>query len=456
MVQTDQGRDEPGKDDVTVSKNNLDGGWGWVVTFSSFMLNFLVDGVCYTTGVFYPTLLTYFGGSNAKTMLLSSVINGLSFLLGPVAGASVNRYGCRKVTIVGIFIASSGLFLSTFSPNLDVMILLYGVVGGIGFGLVYTPTIVIVSYYFERRRALATGIATCGSGIGGFVFAPLSVLLLETFGWKGAMWIITGIVLNGIVFASFYRSEYPLKVKDAIETKSHGKMTMKAKCISFGKTFDCSMLASPSFILYSTSCFLVSVGFFIPFNCLPALASGLGMTAGEGALLISIIGICNTASNVLFGFLIDLPCVDNILTNNIVLVVGGVATFLVPYYRVYGVLVVYSAVFGTMIGAFELLNSILMVEIKGLERLSNGFGLLNMFIGFASIAGSPIAGSLADATGNYNDSFYFAGGVITVAGILCLPLRRILRWEKTRHSKKLQKKEQNSSVEINTTNEDPI
>ncbi|XP_069107892.1 monocarboxylate transporter 12-like isoform X2 [Argopecten irradians] len=433
---------------------NLDGGWGWVVTFSSFMLNFLVDGVCYTIGVFYPVFLTYFGGSNAKTMLLSSIINGLSFLLGPVAGASVNRYGCRRVTIVGIFIASTGLFLSTFSPNLDVMILLYGVVGGVGFGLVYTPTIVIVSFYFERRRALATGIATCGSGIGGFVFAPLSVYLQEKFGWQGAMWIITGVVLNGIVFASFYRSDYPLKVKDTAKAKSDETLTIKDKCVSFGKTFDCSMLASPSFIMYSTSCFLVSVGFFIPFNCLPALAMDLGMTAGEGALLISVIGICNTISNVLFGFIIDLPCVDNILTNNIILVLGGLATFFVPFYHLFGILVLYSVVFGTMIGAFELLNSILMVEIKGLERLSNGFGLLNMIIGIASIAGSPIAGSLADSFGNYNGAFYFAGGLITLAGIICIPLRRIITWEKQRQSKRRKLKEnQTSAAQINNTTE---
>ena len=45
---------------------------------------------------------------------------------------------------------------------------------GITFGLVYLPAIVIVGQWFEKRRALASGIAVCGSGIGAFVFAPLS------------------------------------------------------------------------------------------------------------------------------------------------------------------------------------------------------------------------------------------------------------------------------------------
>lgn len=66
----------------------------------------------------------------------------------------------------------------------------------------------MVGYYFERRRALATGIACCGSGIGAFAFAPLCNYLLDLYGWKGATWILSGLVLHGVVFSLFYR---PLK-----------------------------------------------------------------------------------------------------------------------------------------------------------------------------------------------------------------------------------------------------
>ena len=51
--------------------------------------------------------------------------------------------------------------------------------GGFGCGMIYLPSIVSVGYYFEKRRALATGIAVCGSGVGCFTFAPLANFLLE-------------------------------------------------------------------------------------------------------------------------------------------------------------------------------------------------------------------------------------------------------------------------------------
>lgn len=81
----------------------------------------------------------------------------------------------------------------------------YYFVLGIGFGAMYLPSIVMVGFYFDQKRALATGIAVCGSGIGTFVFAPLGSLLLESYGWKGANIILAGIILNGIVCGAVFR-----------------------------------------------------------------------------------------------------------------------------------------------------------------------------------------------------------------------------------------------------------
>jgi len=49
---------------------------------------------------------------------------------GPVASVLVNRFGCRIVSIVGSVIAGLFFAVSQFSPNIDVMILTYGVMGG--------------------------------------------------------------------------------------------------------------------------------------------------------------------------------------------------------------------------------------------------------------------------------------------------------------------------------------
>ena len=98
----------------------------------------------------------------------------------------------------------------------------------------YLPAIVMVGYYFEKRRAFATGIAVCGSGIGNFVFAPLCEFMLHDWSWKGGMWIISGLVLNGVVFALFFRPLPATKTrrvrKDGTKSKPEVVVTSVNEC----------------------------------------------------------------------------------------------------------------------------------------------------------------------------------------------------------------------------------
>lgn len=152
-------------------------------------------------------------------------------------------------------------------------------ISGAGLGLLYLPSIVTVGHYFKKKRALATGIAVCGSGIGGFVFAPLSEFLIEQYTWKGAMWIIAAIVLNGIPIAALLR---PLEGTDVRSERKKCKIkdseigerllkngtkevagcedTDKTPCCDVSSMFDFELLKSPTFIVYGMSCFLCMLG----------------------------------------------------------------------------------------------------------------------------------------------------------------------------------------------------
>ena len=104
---------------------------------------------------------------------LRSIFNG-SYFSGPIASYFTNRYGCRLVTIAGTVLAAAGMALSTVATSIFVLYLTVGVLTGLGFGLIYLPAIVSVSIYFEKKRAFATGIAVCGSGLGTFLLSPFT------------------------------------------------------------------------------------------------------------------------------------------------------------------------------------------------------------------------------------------------------------------------------------------
>lgn len=188
-----------------------DGGWGWVIVLASLVCNMIVDGIGYSFGVFLLEFADYFEESKSKVSLVGSLLCGVYMLAGPIVSALTNKFGCRPVAVVGSAVAGFSFLLSTFSNSVEVLMLTYGVMGGFGLGMIYLPAIVSVGYYFEKKRALATGIAVCGSGIGTFVFAPLSEYLLQEMHWRNALRIIAGITLNAAVFAMLMRPLQPPK-----------------------------------------------------------------------------------------------------------------------------------------------------------------------------------------------------------------------------------------------------
>lgn len=95
-------------------------------------------------------------------------------------------------------IAASAFALASLAPNVFYLHMVYGVLGGIGFCFIYMPSVIIVGYYFEKWRPLATGIALCGSGVGCFIMAPVSKMLIESLGWRGALLAQAGKIYDAI------------------------------------------------------------------------------------------------------------------------------------------------------------------------------------------------------------------------------------------------------------------
>lgn len=84
-----------------------------------------------------------------------------------------------------------------------------------------------------------------------------------------------------------------------------------------------------------------------------------------------------------------------------------------------------------------------MVELLGLAKLTNAFGLLLLFQGIASMVATPLAGIIAatskvegDMSPDFSLAFYFAGTCLLFSAVMCYPLSRLNQWEKNRKEKK--------------------
>ena len=182
-----------------------DGGWGWFVVLGAFFVSLICDGCAFTFGVVFVYLIEEFQETKSQTAWIASIFYCLSLLLGPVASALTTRFGFRLVTIAAGLVSCTGFVLSAFVTSIWQLYITFGVIVGAGFSVCYVTSVLTVAYYFDKRRALATGLAVCGTGIGTFTFAPLIEFLSSLYGWRGTFLIIGAIALNICVCGALFR-----------------------------------------------------------------------------------------------------------------------------------------------------------------------------------------------------------------------------------------------------------
>ncbi|GBP56160.1 Monocarboxylate transporter 14 [Eumeta japonica] len=182
-----------------------DGGWGWVVVLSSFIISMIADGISFSFGLLYIEFLDEFGASKSTTAWIGSLFIAVPLLSGPVMSALVDRYGCRSMTILGGLISTLGFVLAAVSTTLEMMMLTFGVIAGLGLGLVYVTAVVSIAYWFDKKRNLAVGLGACGTGVGTFIYAPMTQFFIEEYGWRGAILLLSGTLLNLCVCGTVMR-----------------------------------------------------------------------------------------------------------------------------------------------------------------------------------------------------------------------------------------------------------
>ncbi|XP_049531142.1 monocarboxylate transporter 12 isoform X1 [Anopheles darlingi] len=199
-------------------------------------------------------------------------------------------------------------------------------------------------------------------------------------------------------------------------------------CDTFREMMNFSILKDPVFIVFTVSNFLTSVGFNVPYVYLTEQALATGIDTKQASYLLGIIGIANTLGRIVLGYLSDKTWVNRLAVYNISLSVCGVATALSVLCYNFETLAVYSGIFGFTIGAYVGLTSVILVDLLGLEKLTNAFGLLLLFQGIASLIGPPIAGWLYDYTLSYGPGFVMAGTAIGVSGLMLFGIPALQRY----------------------------
>ncbi len=369
-------------------------------------------GAIYAFSVFRGPLEKLFNIGATQSGLPFMVFLGCFALAMPLAGNLMQKWGPKKTTMLGGFLVGTGWILASFAPNIEILSVIYGVIGGIGVGIAYGCPIAVAAKWFPDKAGLAIGLTVGGFGLSALVTAPLIkyligvVGIMNTFLYLGVVFMILIILLS-----------IPLKFP-AEGWKPTG-WTPSAKQASATIELDRNeMIKKPNFyalwLTYTIGCLagLMAIGIASPYGTTVAK-----ITPELAALAVSLFAIFNFAGRPIFGSLTDKFTPKNTAIASFVLIFVASA---ILYFGGEKNELLYFVGFGILwlcLGGWLAIAPTATKIFFGTKYYGKNYGLVFTVYGVGAIAGTLLSGSIKDMTGSYVGAFPIVM-VLAVIGLI--------------------------------------
>ncbi|HUK34040.1 MAG TPA: oxalate/formate MFS antiporter [Vicinamibacterales bacterium] len=401
----------------------------------------LISSPQYVWALFTQPLADALGTKLPELQITFSILIVVQTFLSPWQGVLVDRFGPRVLLSAGVAMSGLSWVLAGHATTLTALYVTYGLLGGIGTGIVYVGVIGHMVQWFPDKRGLATGLAAAGYGIGALLTTfPIAAVLREStydvaltrFGWIFA--------LCGLAAAQALRRPDPAW---QMEARNRGEGVPAALVVR--NLAPSEMLATPIFWLMfvmmtmmSTTGLMVTsqMGAFTrDFGLARALAFGLPVLP----LALSIDRVTNGITRPLFGWISDRLGRENTMLVAFGLEGTAMTMWLLTRHNPILFVVVSGVVFFGWGEIFSLFPSTL-TDTFGTAHATANYGCLYIAQGVGSVLGGPIAALLHDSGGSWMPVFAVIIAMDFVTAALAIgvlkPMRR--RWLERSQRERLQ------------------
>ncbi|GAQ06034.1 probable transporter MCH4 [Aspergillus lentulus] len=390
----------------------------WTVVAGAWCCLFCGFGWVNAIGVFQD----YYQHNQLREYSASSISWILSlepfvlFAAGIVLGRVFDNYGPKWMLLIGTFLHVFGLMMISVSSEYYQFLLAQGICSPLGASFVFYPASACTATWFDKRRALAFGIMSSGSSIGGVVFPAMLSRLLPRVGFGWSLRISAFVVLALLVVAN---------------------MTVRSRIAPVPRRVQFSDYIGPFsevpfVLLMLASCF----GFwamFVPINYVILEAQEDGVRRSLAEYLLTILNAASLPGRILPGYFGDklgrfnvmiAMCTLSALT---ILVLWIPGTLLAPGSA--AVYVIFSLLYGFASGAFVGMVPALLSQITAdMSKTGVRQGVLYTCMSIATLTGSPIAGAILNKQdGTYWGLQVFAGAMMVASVVFFVAARVVLQ-----------------------------
>jgi MFS family permease len=379
---------------------------------TAFVVLFCIVGVAlWGLPFYYDFMVQQFGWTRAQVTsgnALSKLVVGPIF--GFFAGWVVDRFGPRRMMLIGVLMAGAALvgLGSISSLGMFYFFYFFNALGYVCGGPL--PNQVMLTRWFDRSRGKAMGFAYLGIGIGGATVPWISHALVQHYGWQAALRILGfGIIVVSLPLA--------LLVKEPPRAR-----------INSGS----AKPASPKAAFKELSFYLLTLGSMCSVAAVSGTQQNLKLflsldrhfTQRDAAGVLSLVLFFSIAGRLLIGWLADQFSKKYVMLLTYLLVAAGIPLLFLGTTRL--VLYASAAIFGIGLGGEYMIIPLMTAEIFGIEILGRLLGVILTAGGIAEGAAPWLIGRLRDATGSYSTSCLVLVGIALLGGlaVLGLPSRR--------------------------------
>lgn len=404
------------------SSSSISNSTRWVQLLAGMICMMAISSPQYVWTLFTKPLLAQFGVPLSQLQITFSILIVLQTFLSPFQGFLVERFGPRLLLSVGALLTGASWVLASQATSVMGIYMTYGLIGGIGTGIIYVGVVGLMVQWFPDKRGLATGLVAAGYGMGAILTTfPISASLASgpyqqtmlTYG------LLIGVV--GLVAAQL------LKRPPADWMAAHRNASSAA-----ADTAPAAMLKTPVFWLMFLMMTMMSTSGLMVISQMGSFAKDFGVTGtmvfGMAALplALTIDRFTNGLTRPFFGWVSDRIGRENTMT--VAFGLEGVAMIIWLATRDNAVLFVLMSgvVFFGWGEIFSLFPSTL-TDTFGARNATTNYGFLYMAQGVGSVFGGPLAALLHEKTGSWIPVFEVVIAMDFITALLAFFVLRPMR-----------------------------
>jgi sugar phosphate permease len=395
--------------------------YGWIVVAVTAIVVLITAGVRSAPGAFLLSMTGEPGWSTASVSFAAAAGLIVFGFAGPISGSLMGRIGVKNVVLLSLLLTGGALLATSLVREIWQLTLLFGLVSGLGTGLVASvlgPT--VATRWFVKDRGLVVGIFGASNSAGQLIFFPLLTGMAVAAGWRVGAVVLGVISLALILPVLIWLREDPADVGERPRGASEGEIAHvrppdRGVMRGAVRTPDFWFLAGTFFVCGATSNGLVGQH-FIPH------AVDHGFTPVAASTALAVMGVFNFIGTIASGWL-----TDRVDPRKLLLVYygfRGVSLLFLPFVHDTMSVAAFAILFGLDYIATVPPTVSLVADRFGQHNVGVVYGWVFASHMVGAAIAAWVAGIVRENVGDYAAAFAAAGWIAIVAGFAALAIRR--------------------------------